>query len=82
VLAVRVQGTGTRQWPLRGISCTPTGFTSHGTVLVTSTPTSLTIRNGTPVDGLTVAGTTRRSGSARLFSGQADTVTVQVRTQC
>ncbi len=82
VLAVRVQGSGTKQWPLRGISCTTNGFTSDGAVAVTSTPTSLTIHSGTPVDGLTISGKTARSGSTRVFSGQADTVTVQVRAQC
>ena len=47
-----------------------------------STSTSLTIRSGTPVDGVTIDGTTKRSGNSRIFSGQAATVTVQVRTQC
>ncbi len=82
ILAVRVQGSGTKQWPLRGISCTTNGFTSDGAVAVTSTPTSLTIHSGTPVDGLTITGQTVPSGSTRVFSGQADTVTVQVRAQC
>ena len=82
VLAVRIQGSGTNQWPLRGVSCTATGFTSNGAVVVVSTSTSLTIRSGTPVDGVTIDGTTKRSGNSRIFSGQAATVTVQVRTQC
>ena len=82
VLAVRVQGSGTSQWPLRGVVCTAKGFSSNGAVVVTSTPTSLTIRTGTPVDGLTIDGTTQRTGNSRVFSGQAQTVTVQARTQC
>ena len=82
VLAVRVQGSGTNQWPLRGVACTADGFSSNGAVVVTSTSTSLTIRTGTPVDGLTIDGTTQRKGNSRIFSGQADTVTVQARTQC
>jgi hypothetical protein len=79
---VRVQGSGTRQWQLRGVACTANGFTSKGAVVVMSSLTSLTIRSGTPVDGLIIDGSTSRTGNSRVFSGQADTVTVQVRTQC